>query len=330
MNKILTLLKEHYETVLLTLASLLLLLALIKPQIQLKQEVHNYLLVADVSQSMNAEDMKLNNQPVSRLAYTQHMMKEVVKTSPCGTYIGLGIFAAENVALLSMPLEVCKNYDVINDIIDHLEWRMAWSGNSRMTFGIKAAEATFEYLNIPAQMLFFTDGDESPKANGINKLDISNVRIGKNVILVGVGGYEPAPVKRFNSNNKFVGYWGTDAAAESAGGGIMYNDASKDDPDPPVAYAEFDRYLSKQDVSHLKDMASEIKGQYIEGLDNPDFYRFVQSQTPAAKFVTDYSVRWIFLMIAAMLVLATYTPDLLSYRFDKRLLRRSIKLKDKI
>ena len=330
MSKVLNILKGNYETVLLLLASLFLLLALIKPQIQLKQEVHNYLLVADVSQSMNAEDMKVNNLPVSRLVYTQYMMKEVVRTSPCGTYVSVGIFAAENVALLFMPLEVCKNFDIINDSIDHIEWRMAWSGNSRMTFGVKAAEATFEYLNIPAQMLFFTDGDESPKANGINNLDISNVRIGKNVIFVGIGGHEPAPIKRFNANNKFVGYWGTDAAAESAGGGIMYNDASLDDPDPPVAYAEFDRYLSKQDVSHLKDMANEIKGQYIEGLDNPDFYRFVQSQTPAAKFVTDYSVRWIFLMIAAMLVLSTYTPDFLSYRFDKRLLRHSIKLKDKI
>ena len=322
MNKILTLLKDHYETVLLVFASLFLLLALIKPQIQLKQEVHNYLLVADVSQSMNAEDMKLNNQPVSRLVYTQHMMKQVVKSSSCGTYVSVGIFAAENVALLVMPLEVCKNFDIINDTIDHMEWRMAWSGNSRMTFGVKAAEVTFEYLNIPAQMLFFTDGDESPKASGINKLDISNVRIGKNVIFVGIGGVEPAPIKRFNANNKFVGYWGTDAAAESAGGGIMYNDASKDDPDPPVAYAEFDRYLSKLDAEHLKDMTAEIKGQYVEGADKPEFYSFVQSQTPAAKFVTDYSVRWIFLLMAAFLVLATYIPDLVSGRFDKHLFKR--------
>jgi mxaL protein len=320
MKKVLNIFKDNYETVLLVLASLFLLLALIKPEIPLKQEVHNYLLVADVSQSMNAEDMKVNNLPVSRLVYTQHMMKNVVKTSPCGTYVSVGIFAAENVALLFMPLEVCKNFDIINDSIDHLEWRMAWSGNSRMTFGVKAAEATFDYLNIPAQMLFFTDGDESPKANGINKLDISNVRIGKNVIFVGVGGHEAAPIKRFNANNKFVGYWGTDAAAESAGGGIMYNDASLDDP--PVAYAEFDRYLSKQDVEHLKDMTNEIKGQYIEGADKPEFYEFVQSQTPAAKFVTAYSARWIFLVIAALLVLATYIPDVLSYRFDKRLFSR--------
>jgi mxaL protein len=323
MKNIISTLKDNYETALLIMASLFLLLALVKPEIQLKQEVHNYLLVADISQSMNAEDMKVGAQSVSRLAYTQHLMKEVVKTSPCGTYVSVGVFAAENVALLFMPLEVCANFDIITDSIDHLEWRMAWSGNSRMTFGIKAAEATFEYLNIPAQMLFFTDGDEAPKANGINKLDISNVRIGKNVVFVGVGGHEPAPIKRFNANNKFVGYWGTDAAAESAGGGIMYNDASKDDPDPPVAYAEFDRFLSKLDVEHLKEMTHEIKGQYIEGADKPKFYEFVQSQTPAAKFVTAYSVRWIFLIIAALLVLATYIPDVLSYRFDKRLFKRS-------
>lgn len=322
MKKIITILRDNYETALLATAAVFLLLALIKPQIQLKQEVHNYLLLADVSQSMNAEDMKVNNQVASRLAYTQHMMKEVVKTSPCGTYVSVGVFAGESVALLFMPLEVCANFDIITDTIEHLEWRMAWKGDSRMTFGVKSAEGIFEYLNIPAQMLFFTDGDEAPKANGINKLDISNVRIGKNVIFVGVGGHEAVPIKRFNANNKWVGYWGTDAAAESAGGGIMYNDASKDDPDPPVAYAEFDRFLSKQDVEHLKDMTNEIKGQYIEAADKPEFYEFVQSQTPAAKFVTAYSVRWIFLVIAALLVIATYIPDVLLYRFGKRLIKR--------
>jgi len=318
MKRFFSLLKAHYETAFLLGAAVFLLLALVKPDIQLKQEVHNYLLLADISQSMNAEDMQVDNKPATRLAYTQHLMKQVVKTSPCGTYVSVGVFAAENVALLFMPLEVCANFDIITDSINHLEWRMAWSGNSRMTFGVKAAEATFDYLNIPAQMLFFTDGDEAPKANGINKLDISDVRIGKNVIFVGVGGKEPAPIKRFNSNNHFVGYWGTDAAAESAGGGVNYSDASKDDPDPPVAYAEFDRYLSSQDVEHLKEMATEIKGQYIEGIDQPAFYTFVQSQTPAAKFVTSYSVKWLFLTLAALMVIATYLPDVWAYRWRAR------------
>lgn len=318
MKRLYLYLKENYETVFLSGAAVFLVLALVKPEIQLKQEVHNYLLLADISQSMNAEDMKIGGKPATRLAYTQQLMKQVVKTSPCGTYVSVGVFAAENVALLFMPLEVCANFDIITDSINHLEWRMAWSGNSRMTFGVKAAEATFDYLNIPAQMLFFTDGDEAPKANGINKLDISDVRIGKNVIFVGMGGIEPSPIKRFNANNKFIGYWGTDAAAESSGGGVNYNDASKDDPDPPVAYAEFDRYLSSQDVAHLKAMATDIKGQYVAGEDKSTFYDFVQSQTPAAKFVTSYSVKWLFLTLAALMVIATYLPDILAYRLSYR------------
>ena len=60
---------------------------------------------------------------------------------------------------------------------------------------------------------------------------------------------------------------------------------------------------------------AEIKGQYVDGLDNPEFYSFVQSQTPAAKFVTDYSVRWLFLILASLMVLATYLTDLVSSRF---------------
>lgn len=310
-------LQENYETVLYLCAVTFLLLALIKPEIQLKQEVHNYLLIADVSQSMNAEDMKVSNLAVSRLAYTQHLMKAVLKTSPCGTYISVGAFSAENVALLLMPLEVCANFDIINDTIDHLQWRMSWAGNSRITFGIKAAEATFDYLNIPAQMLFFTDGDEAPKANSINKLDLSGVRIGNNIIFVGVGGNTPAPIKRFNANNEFVGYWGTDAAADQGAVGANYADASKDDPDPVVAYSEFDRYLSKQEADYLKSLAKDIKGQYTEGLDTPAFYRFVQSQTPAAKFVTAYSLRWLYLTLAALAVLAAYIPDL-RYRIGQK------------
>jgi mxaL protein len=227
MNKLITFLKENHETAIYAAAALLLLLAIVKPQIQLKQEVHNYLLLADVSQSMNAEDVKLGGKNVSRMAYTRHLMKKVVETSPCGTYFSVGVFAAENVGLLFMPLEVCANYDVITDTIDHLEWRMAWAGNSRLSFGIKAAASVFDSLNTPAQMLFFTDGDEAPKVNAINKLDLSSVRIGKNVVFVGVGGHQPVPIPRFNAANKWVGFWPSDAK-ENGAIGASYSDTSQD------------------------------------------------------------------------------------------------------
>ncbi len=333
MRKFVVLFKDHYETVLLLVALLMLALSLIKPQIQLKQAVHNYLLLADVSQSMNAEDVTINNKKASRLAYTQHLMKNIVETSPCGTYVSVGVFAAENVGLLFTPLEVCANYDEITDSIDHLEWRMAWRGNSRLSFGVKAAASALDYLNVPTQMLFFTDGDEAPKVNAINKLDLSDIQIGKNLTLVGIGGHQPVPVPRYNSVNKWVGFFSADTKENSAGAtGVTYSDTSKDEPDPVVAYAEFDRYLSQLDSDYLKSLAAEVKGNYIEGLDNNNFYAYVQQQKPAASFVTAYSIRWLYLTLAILCLLTTYLPDLL-YRepkLSKKLGLSKIRLSEKI
>lgn len=315
MNKIISILRSQYESLLIILMLIFLLLAVVKPEIQLKQKINNYLLLADVSQSMNAEDVKINNKAVSRMEYTKHLMKKVVESSSCGTYISLGIFAAENVAMLFMPLEVCANYDVINDSIDHLEWRMAWRGNSRLSFGIKAAESMSDYLNVPAQVLFFTDGDEAPKVNAINKIDLTGVQIGKNMLFVGIGGNTPVPVPRYNSSNKWVGYWSSDTKENSAGAiGDTYSDTSKDEPDPVVAYAEFDRYLSQLDSNYLKELAEEVKGVYVEGVDDSIFYDYVQELKPAASFVTAYSVRWLYLTLAMLLLLATYLPNLLKFK----------------
>ncbi|WP_089376027.1 vWA domain-containing protein [Methylobacillus rhizosphaerae] len=311
--------KDHYESGLYLLVVLLLLLAIFKPQVPLKQQVHNYLLLVDVSQSMNAEDMRLNGKQVSRMAYTRHLMRKLVENSPCGTYFSLGVFAAEDVALIFTPLETCANYDVIVDTIEHLEWRMSWRGNSRISFGVKGAAKVFDSLNAPARLLFFTDGDEAPKVNAINKLRLDDVQIGENIVFVGIGGNEDVAIPRYNSSNKWVGYWSSDAKENSAGAvGITYNDTSRDDPDPVVASADFDRYLSKLESDYLKELAEEIHGQYILGEDRPEFYSFVQKQKPVASFVTAYSLRWVYLLLALALIIASYWPYIRQWRQARR------------
>ena len=315
MKKIMLILKDNYETTLYLTAALLLVFALIKPQIQLKQAVHNYLLVADVSQSMNAEDVKMDNKIVSRLAYTQHLMRRIVETSACGTYISVGIFASDNVALLITPLEVCANYDAIADSIDHLEWRMAWKGNSRISFGIRAAANTLDSLNVPAQMMFFTDGDEAPRVNVTIQQDLSGIQIGKNFVFVGVGGSEKIGIPRYNASNKKVGYWPISDNNNAGAVGVNYADPSLDDPDPPVASAEYDRFLSKLEAEYLKGLAGDIKAKYITGADTLEFYDFVQQQKPAASFVTAYSIQWLYLSIALLLLLCTYIPNLIASKF---------------
>ena len=318
MKKVVKFIKNNYETALYIGVIALLTLALVKPDIQLKQEVHNYLLVADVSQSMNAEDEKLNNQTASRMAYTRHLMKKIVETSSCGTYISVGIFASDNVALLITPLEVCANYDVITDTISHLEWRMAWKGNSRLSFGVKAAENVFDSLNVPAQMLFFTDGDEAPRVNVTIKQDLSGIQIGKNFMFVGVGGTKKVPVPRFNAANKRVGYWPINDNNNAGAVGVTYADTSQDEPDPPIASAEYDQFLSQLEEDYLKSLAGDIKASYIKGQDTAEFYSFVQAQKPAASFVTAYSIRWIYVVSALVLVLLTFLPDIVLAIFSKR------------
>jgi mxaL protein len=318
MKNIITFLKSNYETALYVAAIALLTLALIKPEVQMKQEVHNYLLVADVTQSMNAEDEKLNNKNVSRLAYTRQLMKKIVDTSSCGTYISVGIFASDNVALLITPLEVCANYDVITDTIAHLEWRMAWKGNSRLSFAVRAAANTFDSLNVPAQMLLFTDGDEAPRVNVTIKQDLSGIQIGKNFAFVGVGGHTKVPVPRFNAANKRVGYWPISDNNNAGAVGVTYADTSLDEPDPSVASAEYDRFLSQLEEDYLKTLAGEIKATYIKGQDTPEFYTFVQQQKPAASFVTAYSIRWLYLVLAAVLIQLTFLPSMLAKAADSR------------
>jgi mxaL protein len=108
---------------------------------------------------------------------------------------------------------------------------------------------------------------------------------------------------------------------------VTYSDTSQDEPDPPVASAEYDQFLSQLEDEYLKSLAGEIKATYIKGQDTPEFYSFVQQQKPAASFVTAYSIRWLYLMLAMLLILLAYLPDVLFQSDDSksllsRLLRR--------
>mgnify|MGYP005687066457 FL=1 len=160
----LQLLSDKTELVIMLLAVALCLLAINNPTIQFKKSITSYMLLVDVSQSMNAEDLLVNDSPITRIDFTKLLLKQIINKSDCGSFFSINIFVADNVANIVEPVEKCKNYDELMDTINKLEWRMAWKGNSRITFGIKSAAKMQDSLNFPSKILFFTDGDEAPKA----------------------------------------------------------------------------------------------------------------------------------------------------------------------
>jgi mxaL protein len=298
------------DTVLHSAAALLVLAAVLHPAIPLKRDLHNYLLVADVTQSMNVEDMPLGTGKVSRLAYTRHLMQEAVASLPCGSHVSLGVFTAESIALLYLPIEVCANFDVIQDSIAHLEWRMAWRGNSRLRFGLKAASATLDALPIPAQMVFFTDGDEAPKLNAINKLDLSHWQGGEGWLVVGVGGDEPMPIPKFDSENHILGYWATTNMILAPS--QVQSEESVGTRDDTIASDDYNRYLSRLDEPYLKELSREIGARYLRGGDPESLTEAMRRQPAAGHAIVDVPLTRPLLGMAMLLVLAGYWQDIVA------------------
>ena len=300
-------LSHKAELTVMFLALLLCIFAMYNPTLQFKKSITSYMLLVDVSQSMNAEDLVVEESPITRINYTKILLKKIIDKSDCGSFFSINIFVADNVANIIEPVEKCNNYDELMDTINKLEWRMAWKGNSRITFGIKSAAKMQDSLNFPSKILFFTDGDEAPKVNAINRVNLDDFNLGEELIFVGIGGEEPVPVKRYNSRNMYVGYWGSDIYDSLPGAtGSRNSDSGKDEPDPSVASADYERYLSKLYEEYLISLSEQIKSQYIKGDLSDKFTKYILSNRPQQKIKSDLQMERPSVFLVLILLVALH------------------------
>ena len=308
--KLFNLIRNKKELLVLILSIALCLIAIINPILKIQKSVSSYMFVVDVSQSMNAEDLAHNKKNISRIEYTKLILKNIIDASECGSFFSINIFAADNVASIIEPVEKCNNYDELIDTVQKLEWRMAWKGNSRITFGIKSAAKMQDSLNFPSKILFFTDGDEAPKVNAINKVNLDNFSLGSELIFIGIGGDKDVPVPRYNSRNMLVGFWGMDIYDSLPGAtGERSSDSGKDDPDPSVASAEYDRYLSKLYEDYLLKLSIQIKSQYIRGDISNTFVKTILKNKPQKKIKSELLLERPSVFIILLLIILLYTEN---------------------
>ncbi|MBU3735487.1 MAG: VWA domain-containing protein [Methylobacterium sp.] len=299
--------RQRREVVLLGAATLLLLAAALKPAVPLKRDIHTYLLVVDITQSMNVEDMSVDGSKASRMAYTRRLLHDAVASMPCNTRIGIALFAGVYVSTILHPVEICASYDALQDTLGHLEWRQAWHGNSRLGFGMLSASAALKALQEPAQVVFFTDGEETPRLHAFNRADLTSWQGGRGWLLVGIGGNKPSVVPKLDENNKVLGYWSNNTY-QLEPGIAQVSSETRGTRDDAVATQEHERMYSKLDEEYLVWLAKAIHADYVRGDSTPAVLQRMRHLPPARRAATPWPVDWLLGLAAAVLIIITYLP----------------------
>lgn len=307
MHKLFNYFRHRHDAALLLAALLLLVVALFNPKIPIKRDIYSYIFVADISQSMNVIDKSLNGKPATRIAFTQNMLHKLIGELPCGTNVSIGLFAGVSVAALYTPIEVCENFDAINDTIDHLDWRTAWSGNSRLRTSMLSLARTIRSFPEPAQVVYFTDGEEAPKLHVFNTQDLTAFQGGEGWLFVGIGGDQGTPIPKLDEHNQLIGYWSGESFAMQPGI-AQISEANIGVRNDSIAGEASDRYLSKLDETYLKTLSKEVNGMYVRGDSVQDVLTAMKKQKPARRDKAGFEIRWILAGLAGILFILAYTP----------------------
>ena len=180
------------------------------------------------------------------------------------------------------PIEVCKNFSVINSTIDNLDWRSTWSGNTRIRESMVNLARLIRSFPESAQVIYFTDGEEAPKLHVFNTRDLSQFQGGNDWLLVGVGSAKGTPIPKYDSKNQLIGYWSNESFALQPGI-AQISQSNIGTRSNKIAFSESDRYLSKLDEKYLIDLSNEIKGNYVRGDNIDNILAAMEKQKPLSE-----------------------------------------------
>lgn len=307
MKKIVNYFRHRRDVTLLALALVLLVIALFKPTVPIKREIYSYLLVADISQSMNVQDESINGKPVTRMQYQQYLMHRIIGEMPCGTQVGVGLFAGVSVAALYTPIEVCENFAAIEDTIDHLDWRTGWSGNSRIRESLATLARLIRSFPETAQVVYFTDGEETPFLHAFNTRDLTDFQGGKDWLFVGVGSEKGMAIPKLDENNQVIGFWSNESFALQPGV-AQISESNIGVRNDSIASGTSDRFMSKLDEKYLLSVTKEINAKYVNGDSVQAVLAAMKKQPPARRDKTRFELKWILAGLAGVLFLAAYLP----------------------
>jgi len=199
----------------LLLAGIALTAALLMPRVSLQRGMLDAVMVVDITQSMNTTDVMRGGERVSRLRAVKEVLAQTIPELPCGSRVGLGIFTEYRTLLLLTPVETCANRGELLEAIRHLNGQMAWAGDSEIAKGLYSALRILpDVPDVPA-LAFFTDGQESPPVNSLHRPQFTGTAGAVKGMIVGVGGFSPRPIPKFDPAGHPLGFWRADEVLQT-------------------------------------------------------------------------------------------------------------------
>jgi mxaL protein len=283
------------------LALLLLLVALVMPRVDLPHDAYDYLLVFDISQSMNVEDYALDGTPVSRLAFAHEAARHLLRDLPCGSRVGWAAFTGYRTIPLLAPVEVCAYYNDLLASLDQIDGRMRWSNASEITKGVYWSVLTAQETKLPAEMhpdvVFISDGQEAPLLDPaypprvLDDLQTHSIH----GWLIGAGTDTPSPIPRIDEEGHREGYWRADE--------VIQPSAFGDDNAPQM------EHLSGVRESHLQALADQVGFNYARLTGVASLSETLRDQRYARRRPAPTDLYWLPAAIAVLVLAMRFRPD---------------------
>ncbi len=199
-----------FESRLLWIALVLLLIALFAPRVTLPHKAFEYVVFFDITQSMDVQDYEVDGLPVSRLDYARNAVRRALRDLPCGSRIGWGAFTEYRSLLLLAPVEVCSNYHDLLASLDRIDGRMRWANASEVGKGVYWSVRTALAMGSKPDVIFISDGQEAPPLPPGEPVSMpDDVQPGQvRGWIIGAGGDTPQRIPRSDAEGRRVGYWG--------------------------------------------------------------------------------------------------------------------------
>ena len=194
----------------LVLALVLLGFAISYSTVRVSQNSYRYLFVLDITQSMNVKDMELATVAATRLEFAKSAVESAFRNLPCGSEAGLAIFTAHRTFVMFTPVEICAHYEALSDMLEKVDWRMAWAARSEVAKGLYSAIDAARQSEHETRLVFLTDGHEAPPLHKNIRPAFRAEPGSVEGFIGGIGGTVPSRIPHLDEHGNIAGYWSHD------------------------------------------------------------------------------------------------------------------------